>query len=95
MKDSLLQIRLDNAIKKRAIKLYEELGLDLSTAIRLFINKSLLINGLPFEVEKSAKVNKKELHIEASDLNKFMGGGKSLYDKISIDEYLKESRDDR
>ena len=78
MSNSVLQIRLDSKMKKDAIKLYQEIGLDLSTAIRLFINKSLLTRYLPFDIEKSNsnKISKRTFHEE--DLNKYMNNGEPL-----------------
>ena len=50
MSTSLVQVRVDDELKKQATALYENLGMDLSTAIRLFLKRSLCVNGLPFEV---------------------------------------------
>ena len=36
---SYIQIRIDDELKEEAVKLFNELGLDLSTAIRLFLKK--------------------------------------------------------
>jgi len=45
---ALIQIRLEDELKDRAQELYDQLGLDLSTAIRMFLKKSISINGIPF-----------------------------------------------
>ncbi len=50
MSTSLVQVRVDDELKKQATALYENLGMDLSTAIRIFLKRSLCVNGLPFEV---------------------------------------------
>lgn len=47
---SLVQIRVDSTLKEQASKLYEDLGIDLSTAIRMFLKRSVLINGVPFSM---------------------------------------------
>ncbi|MCF0117289.1 MAG: type II toxin-antitoxin system RelB/DinJ family antitoxin [Sphaerochaetaceae bacterium] len=47
---TLVQVRLDSETKEKATSLYEKFGLDLPTAIRMFIKKSLMVNGLPFDV---------------------------------------------
>ena len=54
---ALLQVRIDENEKEQASSIFKALGLDLSTAVRMFICKSILENGLPFEVRTD---NKKE-----------------------------------
>lgn len=46
-----LQIRIDDAIKKQADTLFSSLGLDTSTAIRIFLNASIESAGIPFSVQ--------------------------------------------
>jgi len=46
----LLQVRVDKETKKQASAIYASLGMDLSTAVRVFLRKSILIGGMPFEV---------------------------------------------
>ena len=45
-------ISLDSDLKKASQKLYSDLGLDLSTAITIFLKQSLRVQGLPFAVTK-------------------------------------------
>ena len=45
------QIRIDADIKKQATALFNELGLDMSTAINLFLHQCVLRGGLPFNVK--------------------------------------------
>ena len=45
-----LQIRLDDALKRNADKLFLSLGLDTSTAVRIFLNAAIERNGIPFSV---------------------------------------------
>ncbi len=42
--------RLDSHVKKQAEALYGELGIDLSTAINVFLHKSHAVGGFPFDV---------------------------------------------
>lgn len=46
-----LQIRIDDALKKQADMLFSSLGLDTSTAIRIFLNASIENAGIPFSVQ--------------------------------------------
>lgn len=50
MASSLVQIRLDDDLKSEASALYDALGLDLPTAIRMFIKRSVMVNGIPFSM---------------------------------------------
>ena len=47
-----LQIRVDDMIKKSADELFSSLGLDTSTAVRLFLKIAIETGGLPFEVKR-------------------------------------------
>lgn len=46
-----LQIRIDDMLKKQADSLFSSLGLDTSTAIRIFLNASIENAGIPFSVQ--------------------------------------------
>ena len=43
-------VRMDSDIKKRCEALYNELGMNLTTAINVFLRQSLRAGGLPFDV---------------------------------------------
>lgn len=45
------QIRIDADIKKQATNLFNDLGLDMSSAVNLFLHQCVLRGGLPFRVE--------------------------------------------
>ncbi len=45
------QINIDAEIKEQATTLFNELGLDMSTAVNLFLHQCILRGGLPFNVE--------------------------------------------
>ena len=45
------QIRIDSNIKKQATDLFASLGLDMSSAVNLFLHQCILRGGLPFNVE--------------------------------------------
>ena len=45
----LIQFRADKALKQEVAEIYEKLGMDLPTAFRMFMVKSKMIKGLPFE----------------------------------------------
>lgn len=43
-------VRMDSDIKKQCEALYGELGINLSTAINVFLRQSLRVGGFPFDV---------------------------------------------
>lgn len=45
------QIRIDADTKKQATELFNNLGLDMSSAVNLFLRQCIMRNGLPFSVE--------------------------------------------
>lgn len=45
------QIRIDSGVKKQANELFNELGLDMSSAVNIFLRQCILRGGLPFKVE--------------------------------------------
>jgi addiction module RelB/DinJ family antitoxin len=47
-----LQIRIDDTMKNNADTLFTSLGIDIPTAVRMFIAAAIDYHGLPFEVRK-------------------------------------------
>lgn len=47
----LIQFRADKALKQEVAEIYEALGMDLPTAFRMFMTKSKMVKGLPFEAK--------------------------------------------
>lgn len=45
----LIQFRADRALKQEVTEIYERLGMDLPTALRMFMTRSKMVKGLPFE----------------------------------------------
>lgn len=43
-----LQVRIDDDLKDEARKLFDELGLDMSTAVKIFFKQSVREQGFPF-----------------------------------------------
>ena len=44
------QIRIDSGLKKEASELFSKLGLDMSSAVNIFLKQCVLREGIPFEV---------------------------------------------
>lgn len=50
MATSLVQVRIDDELKAQATAVYDALGIDLSTAVRMFLKRSVMVNGVPFNM---------------------------------------------
>lgn len=50
MSTTMVQFRVEEDLKREATALYEKIGLDLPSAMRMFLKQSLLANGLPLKV---------------------------------------------
>lgn len=50
MATTLMQFRVDDELKAQATKVCEELGIDLPTALRIFMKRTVIANGIPFSM---------------------------------------------
>ena len=50
MKTAVLQVRLDDKLKKEADALFDAAGLDMTTAVRLFLQQSVIRRCIPFDI---------------------------------------------
>ena len=51
MESTNLNIRTDKELKNAAEKIFKELGLNLTTAINIFLRQAVRENGIPFELK--------------------------------------------
>lgn len=47
---STIQVRIDEKMKKQSQKILEEIGMDLSGAIKIYLKQIIIKEGLPFKV---------------------------------------------
>jgi len=47
---AIVQFRVDDDLKIQASSVYEKLGIDLSSALRMFMKRSVSSNGIPFSM---------------------------------------------
>ena len=59
MAASNINIRTDSDLKTKAQLVLSDLGLDMSTAINVFLNQIVYKQAIPFEISKSANKNAK------------------------------------
>ncbi len=47
-----INFRVDEKLKKEADRLFSDLGLNMSTAITIFLKSAVSCNGIPFEIKR-------------------------------------------
>ena len=90
----MLQVRIDDETKNKASALFEEMGIDLSTAVRIFLKKCLAVGGLPFEMNVSKTTI--EAIVAADEMRRI--SKENGNDKMSLDEIneiISETRKNR
>lgn len=90
MANAQTQVRIDPIVKRNANELFKTLGLDMSTAINIFLNQCILTGGLPFEVKVPSY--KKEV-LEAMEEAKRISRDPNVKGYSSIEE-LKKALDE-
>lgn len=75
MESTNLNIRTDKEVKLAAEKIFEELGLNMTTAINIFLRQTIRENGIPFELKLSVPNETTAAAIEE--------GRKLAYDKTA------------
>ena len=50
MANKPIQARIDEKLKKRVEKIFENLGLDTASAIRMYFIKVVQVGGIPFDI---------------------------------------------
>lgn len=48
-----INVRVEEKTKKAAMRIFDELGLDLSTGVNIFLNQVVVDKGLPFRPSKN------------------------------------------
>lgn len=72
-----LNVRVDSTLKQECDKLFKSLGLNMSTAINMFLTKCLNTSSIPFEIStkpsKSLRNSLKEANYIAEHPEKYKG----------------------
>lgn len=88
MSATTMNIRVDSDIKNNAKEIFAELGMDLTTAVNIFLRQSIRHHGIPFELKISVP-NKETIEAinEVKKMEKNPSLGKSYTD---IDKMMRE-----
>lgn len=71
MANKNINVRIDENLKKEADELYSNLGLSLSTAIKIFLKQSVRKNGLPFELTLNTETQQALTEVKNNELETF------------------------
>lgn len=96
---STVAVRVDDQLKDDATELFQSLGLDMSTAVKMFLIQSVKTQSIPFEIKNQTSVSDEEfqnlvetklkgIRVKASDpesVNAFFGDE----DFSEYEEYFK------
>lgn len=81
-----LNIRIDDTLKQQAEKVFEELGMNMTTATTIFLKQCIRCNGIPFELRLDpfySAVNQRHL-MEAKARLEASGG--TEHDLLEVDD---------
>lgn len=87
------QIRIDKNVKEQANELFANLGLDMSSAVNMFLRQCILRGGLPFAVEiprynretELAMIEAREIMSGKLDARRY-SSAKELFDELDAEE---------
>ncbi|USX22368.1 type II toxin-antitoxin system RelB/DinJ family antitoxin [Oxalobacteraceae bacterium OTU3REALA1] len=90
MLTATIRSRIEPELKEEATRILESCGLDLSTAIRLFLNNVVVAKGLPFDISPNpTTVAAME---EARKLSARFSSPKEFFDELEGKNASKEGR---
>lgn len=78
-----LNIRIDENLKKNAENLFSDLGLNMSSAITIFLKSAVDYRGIPFEIRKTSRtvpVDDKEILAVSKEL---INKNKQAYEELA------------
>ncbi len=83
-----INVRVDSALKQKAETLFSDLGLNMSSAINMFLCSAINYDGIPFEIKRSAPNSETRAALEEYEEMKKNPGNYARYE--SFDEILDE-----
>ncbi len=87
-----INVRVDSELKSQAESLFSDLGLNMSTAIVMFLKSAVSHDGLPFEVKRA--VPNSETRAALAEYEQMKRNPEAYKRHDSFDEALNESRTD-
>lgn len=85
---SAINVNVDSEIKKEATEILNDIGLNMSTAINMFLTQVIRNEGIPFEV-KSRKPSKRLLK-SIKEADAIIAGKKKVKTYHNVSEMMKD-----
>ena len=92
---SNIVVRVDDKLKKEAVSVLNDLGLDMSSAVKIFLKQIIITQSIPFDIKLSnnfkldTHVAGSEAYIRTRDLTEYNNETQKSY-KEYMDQYKKE-----
>jgi len=81
-----INVRVDDELKKQSEMIFEELGMNTSTAINIFLKQVIRSNGIPFTVQADPFYSiENQAHLLAAK-ERMEKGERKIHDIIEVDE---------
>lgn len=89
-----INVRVDSELKKSAETLFNDLGLNMSTAITMFLKNAVAYDGIPFEIKRQHNIPNTETKAALAEYNSMREDSASYKRYQSFDDLMKEVLDD-
>lgn len=83
-----INVRVDSALKQEAEALFNDLGLNLSSAINMFLRSAVIHDGIPFEIKRQSPNAETKAALDEYEEMKKNPGNYKRYE--TFDEVLNE-----
>ena len=83
---AVINIRVNDEVKKEAETIFKSLGLNMSVTINLFLKKCINENGMPFDL----KIQNKETIEAMEETNKILNGDIERKSYKNVDELFED-----
>ncbi len=83
MKTAVVQTRVDIALKNDADAFFESIGMDTTTAIRIFLKQTLIQHKIPFEIiQDNSFYSEKNMEALKHSKNQMENGQHSIHELV-------------
>ena len=83
MESTNLNIRTDRDVKMQAEKIFEALGMNMTTAVNIFLRQAIRENGIPFEVRLNVP---NQVTLDAIEEGRAIAADKSVAGYTTMDD---------
>ena len=85
MKTAVIQTRVDIGLKQDADDFFESIGMDTTTAIRIFLKQALIQRKIPFEIiQDNSFYSEKTMNALEHSKNQMENGQHSIHELVEV-----------